>query len=341
MDLFSGAGAMSLGAMHACQALGKTFKPVLAIDNDDTALGVYADNFGRESTMLADVSQILDRPLGASPSRGENVLRRRTGRVDLLIGGPPCQGHSDLNNHTRRNDPKNLLYERMARFAELLRPKHILIENVPAVQHDRRQVVEIVKKHLDILGYSTAHGVLRMEQFGVPQRRSRHVLVATRIHHSLASVFDSTDEDERSVRWAIEDLESRCGSSWLDTPSKPSEDNRRRIAFLFRHDAYDLPDHRRPACHRTKPHSYKSVYGRLNYDEPAQTITSGFGSMGQGRFVHPAQRRTLTPHEAARLQMIPDYFDLSSVPTRRALAEIIGNAVPPKFAYALVLELLR
>jgi DNA (cytosine-5)-methyltransferase 1 len=88
-------------------------------------------------------------------------------------------------------------------------------------------------------------------------------------------------------------------------------------------------------------HSYKSVYGRLPWDRPAQTITTGFGSMGQGRFVHPKRRRTLTPHEAARLQFIPDHFRLDEVESKTALAEMIGNAVPPKLTYVFALELLR
>lgn len=77
------------------------------------------------------------------------------------------------------------------------------------------------------------------------------------------------------------------------------------------------------------------MYGRLRWDAPAQTITSGYGSMGQGRYVHPGRRRTLTPHEAARLQTIPDWFTLASAGTRTALARMIGNAVPPLLGIAL------
>jgi len=82
------------------------------------------------------------------------------------------------------------------------------------------------------------------------------------------------------------------------------------------------------------------MYGRLSYDLPAATITGGFGSPGQGRFIHPTQRRTLTPHEAARLQFFPDWFKFSDVATRTALAKMIGNAVPMKLSYAFCLELL-
>lgn len=95
-------------------------------------------------------------------------------------------------------------------------------------------------------------------------------------------------------------------------PSKMSTANQKRLAYLIRHKLYDLPDNMRPPCHRDKQHSYRSVYGRMRWDKPAQTITTGFGIMGQGRFVHPTRSRTITPHEAARLQGFPDFFDFSS-----------------------------
>jgi DNA (cytosine-5)-methyltransferase 1 len=82
------------------------------------------------------------------------------------------------------------------------------------------------------------------------------------------------------------------------------------------------------------------MYGRLRYDRPSQTITSGFTSPGQGRFIHPSQQRTLTPHEAARLQFFPDFFDFSASKKRGDLAKMIGNAVPMKLSYMLCLELL-
>lgn len=82
------------------------------------------------------------------------------------------------------------------------------------------------------------------------------------------------------------------------------------------------------------------MYGRLRYDAPAQTITGGFVSPGQGRFVHPSQERTLTPHEAARLQFFPDFFDFSAAQTRTGLAQMIGNAVPMTLAYVFCLEFI-
>ena len=100
------------------------------------------------------------------------------------------------------------------------------------------------------------------------------------------------------------------------------------MQWLLEHDAYDLPNALRPECHRND-HSYKSMYGRLKWNEPAQTITSGFSCIGQGRYMHPDQPRALTAHEAARIQSFPDYFDFSAAIRRSDVATMIGNAVPP------------
>jgi DNA (cytosine-5)-methyltransferase 1 len=141
------------------------------------------------------------------------------------------------------------------------------------------------------------------------------------------------------VRWAIADLARKAPEGLLDTPSVLHPDNIKRINYLMKHGAYDLPNRLRPICHQDD-HSYVSMYGRLQYDNPAQTITSGFGSPGQGRYVHPTRGRTLTPHEAARLQFFPDFFDFSPVIFRTSLANMIGNAVPMLLAYVFCLELM-
>jgi DNA (cytosine-5)-methyltransferase 1 len=118
------------------------------------------------------------------------------------------------------------------------------------------------------------------------------------------------------------------------TASAATVANGQRIKYLFKNHVYNLPNTERPKCHQSD-HSYTSMYGRLKWTEPAQTVTTGFGSMGQGRYVHPSRRRTITPHEAARLQMLPDFMDFSSVKTRASLAKLIGNAVPPVLGIAI------
>lgn len=125
----------------------------------------------------------------------------------------------------------------------------------------------------------------------------------------------------------------------MDRAPQAKHDNLARMAWLLEHDEYDLPNHLRPACHQGN-HTYKSMYGRLRWEDPAQTITSGYGSIGQGRYMHPDLPRALTAHEAARIQGFPDYFDFSACTTRSALATMIGNAVPPQLGTAVISALL-
>lgn len=342
-DLFCGCGGLSLGALEACSALGLGFSCIAAIDIDSTCLGVYSRNFGNSHVSCEDINHIIDGSLGSSPTASERSATESYSNIDLLLAGPPCQGNSDLNNHTRRIDERNSLYTRVARFAELCKPRHIIIENVPTVTSGKDKVVDRTISVLQKEKYITDSGVANLVLLGVPQKRKRHILIASRSCNVSLSEFLQRHRIEipRSVWWAIHDLENEPPESVYSQQSEHSETNYMRMKYLHDNGLYDLPDYLRPACHKNKPHTYKSMYGRLQKERPSQTITSGFGSPGQGRFVHPTQIRTLTPHEAARLQFFPDWFDFSSVKTKTSLSKMIGNAVPMKLSYALSLELIR
>lgn len=343
VDLFCGCGAMTLGVAEAARALECAATPVLAVDTNPACIATYRHNFGSAcNAVVGSVTSLLDRPPGKRLSTSERALQRKYADVDIAIGGPPCQGHSDLNNHTRRKDPRNNLYLSMARLAEVCRPKSLIIENVPGVAHDRGQVVDAVCGVLDGLGYSVWSGVLAAEQYGVAQCRKRFFLTATLTGAPVAQRLKALETDTPPPLSAVvRDLLSLDPhpSDTFNTSANHSATNKKRIAYLFKHRLYDLPNAQRPYCHRMKPHSYVSVYGRMRWNSPTQTITTGFGSTGQGRFVHPLRQRTLTPHEACRVQYLPDFFVFPET-RRRHLQEMIGNAVPPKLAYAVALSLL-
>jgi DNA (cytosine-5)-methyltransferase 1 len=341
-DIFSGCGGLSLGAMEACRAVGRRFTSVLALDNDERCVAVYKDNFHCKFACKNDIAQILDGRLGSKPTPNEREFLKRVRNVTILLAGPPCQGNSDLNNHTRRDDPRNVLYERVARFVELVRPQHVLIENVPSVVHGKEKAVQRSVTALRRLGYSVDSDIVDLSTIGVPQTRKRHVVVASMSKGLFIKevVRQSRVAYAYSVRWAIGDLQQERPSGTFTRPSRHTAQNARRIRLLHEKDLYELPNRFRPECHKNGGHSYKSMYGRLTLDEPAQTITSGFVSPGQGRFIHPTQMRTLTPHEAARLQLFPDFFDFSAVQSRTSLASMIGNAAPMKLGYAFCLALL-
>ena len=341
VDLFAGCGGLSLGASEACRALGLSASHVLAVELDDNSAEVFGKNFPESNLCVRPIEELINGEIGQAMTTKERKLRSRVGEVDLLVAGPPCQGHSDLNNHSRRDDPKNALYLRALRFAEVTLPRHVVIENVPGVAHDRLGVVQRSKARFAQLGYSVQTAILNADAFGVPQRRRRHVLVASRGIDAPLNDLDLLQAPAQPVMWAIEDLGVATSGAVFDSSARHAAVNVRRIDYLFDNGLYDLPDTQRPDCHRLKPHSYRSVYGRMHPDRPAPTITAGFGSTGQGRFVHPLEPRTLTPHEAARVQGFPDFFDFSACRGRRALQQMIGNAVPPRLAYALALTLLR
>lgn len=344
-DLFSGCGVLSVGVMEATRALGCTPQSTLSVDLDEAGIAVYRASLGIVDARVDDLSVLVNGKLRARTTKNERSLLQDLQAPDVVVAGPPCQGHSALNNHSRHDDDRNDLYLRIARFAALAEPRLVLIENVASITRDRRRSAELAREHLDRLGYETDEGLVNLHRLGVPQLRRRHVLVAARDLPTVTveAVIDAHAVDDpasRTVGWAIGDLEDAADSDF-DRPSRPSAENQERIDWLHLKGKYNLPNEMRPPCHQDDAHTYKSMYGRLWWDRPAQTITSGYGSMGQGRYVHPRRRRTLTPHEAARLQLIPDFLDFSQVQGRGAWAQMIGNAAPMKLSYAFVVEAFR
>ena len=343
VDLFCGCGGMTLGLTEGARRAGHGIDVALALDSDPNVIEIYKRNFDKANARTAHVEEVFDGMVGGSLSESERLIADEAKTIDVLVGGPPCQGHSDLNNRTRRNDPKNALYLRMARAAEVLKPRIIIIENVTAVQWDKSDVVRATIEALTNAGYKVCGRVVDLRKTGVPQRRRRFVLIASSVDRiDPAAVFAGLEtrcdhHRNRTVRWAIDDLSNIKATRVYDTASRATDENARRIEFLFKNRLYDLPNDRRPICHRDGGHSYVSVYGRLRWNQPAQTITTGFGCIGQGRYIHPQKRRTITPHEAARLQTFPDWFDFGEDTRRGVLAKTIGNAVPP----LLTMELAR
>lgn len=339
VDLFAGCGAMTIGAIEGARRAGIGTELQLAVDRWQPGLEVIEATLGvdEERTAVLDLAEVLQADASQAEGVAERIVERAAG-AELLLAGPPCQGHSALNNHTRHDDARNDLYLAVARLSALIKPRAVVVENVRGVGRDRRQAVERCAVEFEEQGYVVTEGTVDVHDLGAPQRRIRHVLVAT-----LHAGFDFgalPQRPGRTVAWAIADLDGIDGTTLFDTSSVPSPENEERLKWLLDEDEFDLPNPMRPECHHDE-HSYRSMYGRLRWDEPAQTITSGFGSMGQGRFVHPGSARTLTPHEAARLQFIPDFMDFGGVELRGDLATMIGNAVPPVLTISIVTALIE
>jgi DNA (cytosine-5)-methyltransferase 1 len=352
VDLFCGCGGLTLGAQEAARAVGLRPWVRLAVDTDKDALAVYAANLLPERTLAADVRGLVDYQVtgwakdarfARFPRLLDRTLEAMGGSVDLVVAGPPCEGHSNLNNWTRRADPRNFLYLDAVAVGIALGAKAIVVENVPEALKDRYRVAKTAAALLERCGYETTQGVLAGDQLGWAQTRRRFFLVGSRLGVlDLEDVARSLAKKPTTVRWAIEDIVDATEDPVMDSVPALSAENRLRIDYLFDNDLYDLPDHMRPACHRNG-HTYPSVYGRLRWDSPAGTITTGFVTPGRGRFIHPSRRRPLTPREAARLQGFPDWFEFrvnhAAVP-KKVLAKWIGNAVPPILGYGAVLSAL-
>lgn len=347
LDIFSGTGGMSAGLVQAAAAAGINASLLGCVDTDPAAVEVFSKNLSPRLPLRKNVDALVEYALrfdkevprfAYPPELVDPLLGEEIGRVNVVAGGPPCQGHSNLNNHTRRSDPRNSLYLAVPAIAIALEAEAVIIENVPAVRRDRNRVVEKAKALLEEYYYVT-EAVLESNRLGVAQQRKRHFLVATRNSVApLERLYEALSPPALTVMDAIEDLQDVSVSSPFDQPSALSSQNQKRIAYLFQQGTHNLPDDIRPECHQDG-HTYPSVYGRMFEGRSAQTITGGFLSPGRGRFVHPTRERGLTPHEGARLQGFPDSFSFSRKDgeplTRTDMAKLIGNAVPPPMAYAV------
>lgn len=352
-DLFCASGGLSLGIHAAASALGLTVSHELAVDIDAEALKVFAANHHSATNVNKSVRDLVDYTIrledgrtlfGHPPKIVANSVSGLIGQIDLLVGGPPCQGHSTVNNHSRFNDPRNLLYLAVPAMAVALDVPAVVIENVPGVRASKEGVARAAVELLTDAGYSVTHGVLKADELGWPQRRSRFFLVATKgwAPIPLTDVAQALAHPARPISWALEDLLDRDEGTVMTDLPRLSAENIDRINHLHDEGIYDLPNAERPDCHKNGT-TYGAVYGRMQWDAPAQTLTTGFLTPGRGRYVHALRRRTLTPREAARLQGFPDDYCFrvgGQDPSRKNLTKWIGDAVPAPLGMAAALAAL-
>lgn len=350
VDLFCASGGLSLAFEEAAAAVGMRTTAVLGMDLDARALEVYQANHRPTFTSARSVAEaaaftLTSGPVAATGFVGEPrlllpELERSAGSVDVVLAGPPCQGHSSLNNSTRHDDERNRLYAYPAVIAIALGARAVIIENVPGVKRDKGSVFQRTEALLRNSGYEVEGMVVKAESMGWPQTRHRYFLIGVLggAQGVLRGAVEALADEPRSVGWAIGDLLGSDRSGLLDETPTLSEDNQSRVEWLHDNDVYDLADSERPDCHRIKDHTYRSSYGRMRWDRPSGTLTTGFLTPGRGRFVHPLEPRVLTPREAARIQGFPDpYFDgvsYSSSLRRSDLAKWIGDAVPAPLGFA-------
>ena len=349
-DVFCGCGGLSYGVAESVRAVGLTPIHFLAIDIDPVAMEVHRrnldplhhslENLWASVTTNYSVNRHTEPPIRYldTPKVLTEDLKDSVGKVDLLLGSPPCEGHSTSNNVTRRTDERNKYYVLMPSLAIALEAQAVIIENVPGISHDSRDILRHAVSLFEQHRYSVDETVIDATELGLPQTRKRHILVASRLRQpDIKATLQGISRPKTGLRAVIGDLEHIDEVGVFDSPGQLSQENVARINYLFDRDEYDLDNSMRPRSHRNG-HTYPSIYGRLWWDKPSGTITTGFNTPGRGRYIHPGQRRTITPHEAARIQGFPDTFEFKMLDgsplTRQALGNMIGNAVPPPIGYA-------
>ena len=321
IDLFSGCGGLSLGLQRA------GFRVVGAVEANRIASSTYQMNHTRTSMIEDDLRNISTGELASRIPIDDN-------RLHLIAACPPCQGFSrlrTLNGNRQVEGPQNDLFLSITPFVEALQPDAVMLENVPRVIHDDR--MSTIVDALRCLEYDVAYDIYDAQCYGVPQRRKRMVLTATK--GGFPTPPPPTNR-RRTVRNAIGHLHTPgTGNDPMhDYRVQHSKDVIELIKLVPKNGGsrLDAPDNAHQLdCHRNTD-GFKDVYGRISWDTQAPTITGGCINPSKGRFVHPDQDRAITLREAAKLQGFPaDYkFDLSK--GRYAVAQMIGNAFPPKFA---------
>lgn len=319
IDCFAGCGGMSLGFKQA------GYNVLGAIELDPAAVAVYRANHKRVHTWCKDIREV-------SAAEILETLGLREGELDLLGGCPPCQGFSTLrtyNGHRWTRDKQNELIFEFQRLALGLRPKRVMMENVPGLYRNSR--LEKFRAALQKSGYEVKADVLNVAEYGVPQRRRRMVLLASRVS---AVEFAAPDKSVRTVREAIGGLPKagKSGDALHDLPENRSSKVIDRIKSVPRNGGSRsaLPRQLRLQCHKHSD-GFKDVYGRMAWDEPAPTITTGCFNPSKGRFLHPSENRAITMREAALLQSFPKTYKFPADLGKVRVATMIGNALPPEF----------
>ena len=309
VDLFAGAGLLSYA--FSCEGFGMA----LAIENDPRAVATYKLNLG-EHIVCGDVA-------GEIP----NV------KCDVLVGGPPCQGFSTLGKRNSDDDPRNALTMQFVRWASVLNPKLVVIENVEPF------LGAPVWKRLEIglrrLGYEVTADVFNALDFGAAQRRKRSLTIASKV--GAIKIQPLAQFADRTVRDAWSGLPERPDNrNWHYSP-KPSALARERMqriptgggkGDLMR----NAPELCAPSWWRVKG-ELTDVWGRLKWDEPSNTLRTCLNNASKGRYIHPDQDRVISLREAARLHSIPDEFQFAGYPID--VARQIGNSVPPALGQAV------
>jgi DNA (cytosine-5)-methyltransferase 1 len=329
IDLFSGCGGLSLGLKQA------GFKVIGAVEMDPVAVETYRLNHRKVKIWQSDIKKV-------SVTSVMRKLKLRKGELDLLAGCPPCQGFSSIRTHNgglKIVDNRNDLVFEFLRFVKKLRPKAIMMENVPGLDDDER--IEVLCRRLERMGYAWERRVLNAANYGVPQRRRRMILLGSRFGHIN---FASEELRRYTVKETIESLPipGRSGDPLHDLPEVRTEKVMKLIKAIPKDGGSrrDLDESWQLDCHK-RHEGFNDIYGRMAWNDVAPTITGGCSNPSKGRFLHPDQDRAITLREAALLQSFPPKYHFSLKKGKGGVMMMIGNALPPEFIRRHAVEVRR
>lgn len=340
LDLFSGAGGFSKGF-----SMEENFQPVLATDFNEPALKTYKKNFPDTEIILGDITK--------DEIRQKIISEAKSREVNMIIGGPPCQGFSNKGKKLGLNDSRNFLFLEYLSIVKELQPQVFVIENVKAMLTAANgYFIDKIKSEINKLGYEMTYGVLTASDFGVPQKRQRAIIIASRNKKILLP--SRKIKKNVTVRDAISDLaylnsgEGGFCQEYIRSPESLYQEFMRKDSInLFNHVAtahsketllklsFIPPEKGKeylPEKFRGNQ-KFKTTWGRLKWDTQSPTIDTRFDTPSNGTNTHPELNRAITPREAARLQSFPDNFIF--IGKKSHITKQIGNAVPPLMSFAI------
>lgn len=300
IELFAGAGLLG----YAFREAGCVIEH--AYEMDPTAVKSHSRNVQSDVTCV------------------DLTKQRPTGKCDILIAGPPCQGFSTLGKQLP-NDPRNSLSLLVADWACKLQPEIVVIENVAAFIETPSWIK--MTRRLRRNGFHVASIILNAADYGVAQRRIRSFTIATK-RSDLA--IKPRRRPARVIRDAWRELPNSNSDGIMSYAPKPSElAYKRFLATPPRGDKRSIMESApelAPASWWNTPNAVTDVWGRMNWESQANTLRTAFQNPSKGRYVHPKKHRVITLREGARLQGIPDRWQFEGSPTQ--IARQIGNGVP-------------
>jgi DNA (cytosine-5)-methyltransferase 1 len=306
-------------------------KIVLGLDVDRDAEKTFRRNFPKATFICKDIAQVAEQDISQYVIEGSGGMR-------LFSCCAPCQSFSILNKNKKSKDPRSVLLYEFSRFVEYYLPEFIFLENVPGVQRidTSKGPIATFESQLQSLGYFVDHGTVESQSYGVPQRRKRFVLIASRLNSiqlPLPTHGPSAPNLSYSTAWEwISDLPSiSAGETHSHIPNHQAANlsplNLKRImATPVGEGRLKWPSDLVLSCHQGDYDGHTDVYGRIRKSEPATGLTTRCISLSNGRFGHPEQHRAISAREAACLQTFASDFVFEGSLT--SVARQIGNAVP-------------